>query len=302
VVLSAIAPLSALPVLVSVIVALFPEVVNDDVPPTVSTPVCVRLPTVSVIVRLPPTFEAPSTVALALVKLALPFAPLVVSDAAPVSRLALLSVMVAFEADVVNEDVPPTVSTPLCVRLPTESVTVRFRPMLEAASVVATLFVRLASAVPALVLSAIAPFSALPVLVSVMVALLAEVVNDEVPATNGKSPGQPCKLNDLQRRAIAGMIESGPWRGALAADRSGAMDLRGIPHHEATGERIFYQPTAVELASVHATNYGVGLRFVTTRWAELMPNSYAFVEWSQLRSSDPTLDRWRFFSGVLIQY
>src|SRR5215472_8164364 len=30
---------------------------------------------------------------------------------------------------------------------------------------------------------------------------------------NGKSPGQPCKLNDLQRRAIAGMIESGPiWR------------------------------------------------------------------------------------------
>src|SRR5262249_32236431 len=27
---------------------------------------------------------------------------------------------------------------------------------------------------------------------------------------NGKSPGQPCKLNDLQWRAIAGMIESGP--------------------------------------------------------------------------------------------
>src|SRR5260370_3720140 len=27
---------------------------------------------------------------------------------------------------------------------------------------------------------------------------------------NGKSSGQPCKLNDLQRRAIAGMIESGP--------------------------------------------------------------------------------------------
>jgi hypothetical protein len=52
----------------------------------------------------------------------------------------------------------------------------------------------------------------------------------------------------------------------------------------ATGERIFYQPTVLELASVHATNYGVGLRFVTTRWAELMPNSYAFVEWGQLRS------------------
>ena len=54
---------------------------------------------------------------------------------------------------------------------------------------------------------------------------------------NGKSPGKPSKLNDLQRQAIAGMIESGPipavpWRGALAADRSGAMDLRGIPHHD----------------------------------------------------------------------
>jgi len=53
---------------------------------------------------------------------------------------------------------------------------------------------------------------------------------------DGKSTGQPSKLNDTQRQAIAGMIESGPdpggaWRGALAADRSGAMDLRGIPHH-----------------------------------------------------------------------
>jgi transposase len=26
---------------------------------------------------------------------------------------------------------------------------------------------------------------------------------------NGKSPGKPSKLNDLQRQAIAGMIESG---------------------------------------------------------------------------------------------
>src|SRR5215467_5846072 len=53
---------------------------------------------------------------------------------------------------------------------------------------------------------------------------------------DGKSTGQPSKLNDTQRQAIAGMIESGPipavhGGGALAADRSGAMDLRGIPHH-----------------------------------------------------------------------
>ena len=54
---------------------------------------------------------------------------------------------------------------------------------------------------------------------------------------NGKSPGQPSKLNDVQRQAIAGMIESGPIsgsprRGALAADRSGTMDLRGVPHRD----------------------------------------------------------------------
>src|SRR3954469_7393516 len=110
------APVSRL-ALVSVMVALAAEVVNDDVPATVSTPDCVRLPTLSVTVRLPPTFEAPSTVALALVRLALPAAPLVLSDAAPVSRLALLSAIVAPDAEVVNEDVVPTVSTPLCVML-----------------------------------------------------------------------------------------------------------------------------------------------------------------------------------------
>ena len=54
---------------------------------------------------------------------------------------------------------------------------------------------------------------------------------------NGKSPGQPSKLNDVQRQAIARMIESGPIsgsprRGALAADRSGTMDLRGVPHRD----------------------------------------------------------------------
>src|SRR5215813_11591103 len=120
------APVSKLPVFVSVMVASVAEVVNDDVPATVRAPVCVRLPTVPVTARLPPTFEAPNTVALALVNCALPFAPLVLSDAAPVSRLpALVSVMVASVAEVVNDDVPPTVNTPLCVRLPSLFTTVR---------------------------------------------------------------------------------------------------------------------------------------------------------------------------------
>ena len=47
---------------------------------------------------------------------------------------------------------------------------------------------------------------------------------------DGKSPGQPSKLNDAQRQAIVRMIESGPipavpWRGPLAADRSGTMGV-----------------------------------------------------------------------------
>src|SRR5215510_7056850 len=184
VVLSAIAPFSVLPLLVSVIVAFVAEVVNDEVPPTVRAPVCVRLPTVSVTVRLPPTFEAPSTVALALVRLALPLAPLVLSDAAPVSRLALASVMVASVAEVVNDEVPVTVSTPVCVRLPSVLTTVRLPPTLDVPRTrpPARSLVRLALPLAPLVVSDTAPVSRLA-LVSVIVAFEAEVVNDEVPPT-----------------------------------------------------------------------------------------------------------------------
>src|SRR5437588_1373690 len=50
---------------------------------------------------------------------------------------------------------------------------------------------------------------------------------------NGKSPGQPSKLNDVQRQAIDRKWSDpgSPRRGALAVDRSGAMDLRGVPRH-----------------------------------------------------------------------
>jgi len=70
----------------------------------------------------------------------------------------------------------------------------------------------------------------------------------------------------------------------------------------AHGERIFYQPTVLELGSVHVSNFGIGLRFTSTRWSQPMPNTYAFVEGSQTRSTDPRLDQWRFFAGALIQY
>src|SRR5258706_7362256 len=42
---------------------------------------------------------------------------------------------------------------------------------------------------------------------------------------NGKSPGQPCKLNELQRRAIAGMIESGPIPAGHGVGRLGPVGL-----------------------------------------------------------------------------
>src|SRR5262249_56514763 len=104
--------------LLSVMVAYAAAVVDDDVRPTVSTPLCVRLPSVLTTVRLPPTLDVSRTRPLArlLVRLALPVAPVVLSDAAPLSALpALVSVMSAFEAEVVNEDVPPTVRAPRCV-------------------------------------------------------------------------------------------------------------------------------------------------------------------------------------------
>jgi hypothetical protein len=52
---------------------------------------------------------------------------------------------------------------------------------------------------------------------------------------DGKSPGQPTRLNDVQRQAIVRMIEwtdpGDPRCRTLAADRSCAMDLPGVPHH-----------------------------------------------------------------------
>jgi hypothetical protein len=60
---------------------------------------------------------------------------------------------------------------------------------------------------------------------------------------DGKAPGQPPKLDDAQRQALAAIIESGPipavhgvvrWRlidPRLRGDKPGTMDIRGIPHH-----------------------------------------------------------------------
>ena len=65
--------------------SLAPEVVKLAVPPTVATPLSVRLPVVAVASRLPPTAEVPRTSAVALTTVASPVAPLVCTSTKPVA-------------------------------------------------------------------------------------------------------------------------------------------------------------------------------------------------------------------------
>jgi hemolysin activation/secretion protein len=70
----------------------------------------------------------------------------------------------------------------------------------------------------------------------------------------------------------------------------------------ATGERIFENPTALEIGSLHATNYGTGMRFNLVPAGVNIPDGYGFVEWSRRFTSDPTLNGYRLFTGLLIRY
>jgi hemolysin activation/secretion protein len=70
----------------------------------------------------------------------------------------------------------------------------------------------------------------------------------------------------------------------------------------ATGERILEVPTVLEIGSVHATNYGAGMRFNLTPWGTYMPDGYGFIEWSRRYATDPTLDGDRIYTGMLLRY
>src|SRR5262249_53779125 len=75
----------------------------------------------------------------------------------------------------------------------------------------------------------------------------------------------------------------------------------------ATGERFLEQPTAVEIASVHATNYGLGARFNLAPWTAEMPDAYGFIEWSRITGNGRTvtensIDGYRLFTGLLVRY
>ncbi len=70
----------------------------------------------------------------------------------------------------------------------------------------------------------------------------------------------------------------------------------------ATGERIFHEPTILELGTVHASNVGGGLRLFLPRAADFFPGGLAFVEGSRRLSTDPTLEGWRVFAGAMLFY
>ena len=74
----------------------------------------------------------------------------------------------------------------------------------------------------------------------------------------------------------------------------------------ATGERDIYQPTAVELGSVHVFNYGLGTRFNVPSWTPDTPDTYAFVEASNgyvdQVIAPMTNHSSRIFAGVVVQY
>jgi hemolysin activation/secretion protein len=70
----------------------------------------------------------------------------------------------------------------------------------------------------------------------------------------------------------------------------------------ATGERILEDPTALEIGSVHATNYGAGLRFNVLPPSDQWPNAYGFVEVSHRYTNETALNGDRIFTGLLLQY
>jgi hemolysin activation/secretion protein len=71
---------------------------------------------------------------------------------------------------------------------------------------------------------------------------------------------------------------------------------------QATGERILEDPTALEIGSVHATNYGAGMRMNVMPPSPDMPNAYGFVEWSRRYTNDTPLNGDRILTGFLLQY
>jgi hemolysin activation/secretion protein len=72
----------------------------------------------------------------------------------------------------------------------------------------------------------------------------------------------------------------------------------------ATGERILEDPSIAtgEIGSVHATNYGAGVRINLPPPTDQWPSGYAFLEYSHRQTNEIVLDGDRIFTGILLQY
>jgi hypothetical protein len=58
----------------------------------------------------------------------------------------------------------------------------------------------------------------------------------------------------------------------------------------------------LEIASVHATNYGAGARFNLIPGSDAVPDSFAFIEWSHRYTNNTALNGDRLFIGMLVRY
>ncbi len=142
-------------------------------------------------------------------------------------------------------------------------------------------------------------------------------------AASGQTSFNHALLSSEQYDITGAKMLSGFTSGALPGDRSwvvrseigrpfsfpissGGLTLQ--PYlFAATGERIIENATALEMTSVHATNIGTGIRFSLASWADLMPDSFGFVEWSRRRTTDlspdgANLNGDRIFTGLLLRY
>ncbi|PIT01954.1 hypothetical protein TSA1_15115 [Bradyrhizobium nitroreducens] len=70
----------------------------------------------------------------------------------------------------------------------------------------------------------------------------------------------------------------------------------------ASGERLLAQPSALELASLHASNLGGGLRLYLPVFGTFPASFSGFVEGSRQHSNDPTQQGWRLFAGGSLHY
>ncbi len=71
----------------------------------------------------------------------------------------------------------------------------------------------------------------------------------------------------------------------------------------ATGERILAQPSILEVASQHASNWGAGVRFSMPQTAAMPVDVFGFLEGARKVTDDPFQQPgWRVFTGLSLRY